>query len=55
VKSYLIKRWNGHFETILAARVNFKPAHVVFYGPDDRIVKALKNDQVVEIREDQQQ
>lgn len=55
MKPFVIKRWSGHFETIHAARVDFKPAHVVFYGPDDRIVKAIKNDQVVEVREEPKQ
>lgn len=46
------KRWSGNKDNIRGVlRAEFGPSHVVFYGPEDHIIRAERIEQVNELTE----
>lgn len=52
VRSFTWKRWNGNSDSISGVeRVEFGTAHVVFYGMEEQIVRAVRIEQINELVE----
>lgn len=51
-RTFAWKRWSGGSDTIQGVlRVEFGPRHVIFYGPEDLILRAERIEQINELRE----